>query len=398
MPLFEYTALSPNGNLIKEEGVFASPEELYYSLQREGLLLLDYKAKRGFSLVPTKIKRKEIAEFLHQLSFILKSGIPLITGLEELEKEIKNSKLRKNVITLRKKILSGENFATALRDCKIFPPIVISLAQIGENTGSLDKTLEDASKHLYRIDEIISNTKRALIYPIFVLVAMLGALAFWFFFVLPQILKVFQEMNIKLPLPTLMLIRMVNFLQSIKYLIPFIIIICIALLFFIYKHPKTQGSFDKFLLKIPIFGRIKRLNFLAFFYEHFALMLNAGLDLLRVLNLLKDAFNRIYFQKIVNRIKETILRGEPIAQALRIEPIFTALDIRMVSIGETTGRLNEQMQMLADFYYTEVKNLVDTLTKLLEPLVLVIAGIIFLIIIIGLIGPIYDLISQVGKT
>lgn len=127
-------------------------------------------------------------------------------------------------------------------------------------------------------------------------------------------------------------------------------------------------------------------------------MLNAGLDLLRVLNLLKDAFNRIYFQKIVNRIKETILRGEPIAQALRIEPIFTALDIRMVSIGETTGRLNEQMQMLADFYYTEVKNLVDTLTKLLEPLVLVIAGIIFLIIIIGLIGPIYDLISQVGKT
>ena len=397
MPFFKYTAMRPDGNLVSGEGDFSTLEEMFLNLQREGLLLLEYKRKKIPTIAITRVKNKDLAEFLHQLSIMLRSGLPLLTILDELEKEIKGTGLKNIIKKVKTGLLSGETLSQTVSKIKVFPPIVVTLIQIGENTGTLDKTLEEASKHLYKVEEIKGNIKRALIYPFFVLFAMLGALGFWFFFVLPQILKVFQEMNIKLPLPTILLIKVVNFLLKIKFYIPLFLIFAAMLFLFLYKHKSTQVYTDKMLLKVPIWGRIKRLNFLAFFFEHFALMLNSGLDLLRLLRLLQESFHRIYYKKIVKKIEDTILQGESISTAFRNEPIFRPIDMRMVSVGESTGRLPEQMQMLADFYMQEVRNLVDSLTKILEPLVLFIAGIIFLIIIIALIGPIYELITQIGK-
>jgi len=399
MPLFTYTALSREGSLVKGEGEFSTPEELYYALQREGLTLVNYSIKRisSFSLLGGRIKRKELAEFLHHLAFMLRSGIPLITALEDLEKEIKNLKLKREVNKIRTAILRGETFRGAISKTKIFPPVVLSLIQIGEESGTLDRTLEEASQHLYRIDEIISQTKRAMIYPAFVFLAMTGALAFWIFYVLPKILQTFKEMGVKLPLPTIILMKVIDFLMGIKFYIPFILFFIFVLPLFLYKNPVTQVPFEKLLLRVPIFGRVRRLNFLAFFFEHFALLLSAGIDLLRILKLMQESFPRLYFKNIVKRIEESILAGESIASSLKKEGLFRPLDIRMVSVGEATGRLEEQMKMLAGFYYQEVQNIVDTLTKILEPVILAVAGIIFLIIILALIGPIYELISQIGK-
>jgi len=399
MPYFVFTALSRDGTLTKGEGEFNSLEDLYYALQREGLTLVNYSLKRRsrFTLFLKRVKRKDLAEFLHQLSFMLKSGVPLITALQDLEEEIKDLNFKRIIAQIRMDLSRGETFHSAIVRTKIFPPVVLSLVQIGEASGTLDKTLEEASKHLYRIDEIISQTKRALIYPLFVLLSMTTVLAFWIFYVLPQILKVFKEMGIKLPLPTILLMRVIDFFMAIKFYIPLVLSALIITLIIAYKSKMTQVIVDKLILKIPIIGRVKRLNFLAFFFEHFSLLLSSGVDILRLLRLMKDSFHRLYHKKIVENIENLILRGETISQAMKKEQIFRPLDIRMVSVGEATGRLDEQMKMLANFYYEEVKNLVDTLTKILEPLVLTIAGIIFLIIIIALIGPIYELISQLGK-
>ncbi len=399
MPLYQYTALTREGTLTQGEGEFETPEELYYALQREGLTLVNYSTKREFSFpfFKRKVKRKELAEFLHQLAFMLKSGVPIITALEDLEREIKNPALKREVAKIRYFLIRGETFRSALEKTKLFPPVVLSLVQIGEESGTLDRTVEEASQHLFRIEEIVSQTKRALIYPIFVLLAMLGALSFWIFYVLPKLLQTFKEMGVKLPLATIILMKVVNFMLSIKFYLPPLIIFLIIFTLFLYRHPKTQVPFEKFLLKIPILGRIRRLNFLAFFFEHFALLLSAGIDLLRLLKLMQESFHRIYHKNIVKSIENSLLAGESIANSMKKEKIFRPLDIRMVSVGETTGRLEEQMKMLSQFYYTEVQNLVDTLTKILEPVVLAVAGIIFLIIILALIGPIYELISQIGK-
>ncbi|MEN3039514.1 MAG: type II secretion system F family protein [Candidatus Kryptonium sp.] len=399
MPYYQFTALTSEGKLTKGEGEYQSLEDLYHALQREGLSLVKYTVKKTPKLrfLRGKIRRTEVAEFLHHLSFMLKSGIPLITALQDLAGEVRNPRLKSAISTLISSILRGESFYSAALRTKIFPPVVLSLIQIGEASGTLDQTLDEASKHLYRVAEIISQTKRALIYPTFVLLAMSGALAFWIFYVLPKILQTFKEMGIKLPLPTVILMQFIDFVNSIKLYIPLFAITLVIISVYLYKHPKSQIPVEKILLKIPIFGRVKRLNFLAFFFEHFALLLSSGIDLLRLIKLLQESFHRLYYKKIAEGIEQGILRGDTLTSCLKNVGIFRTLDIRMVSVGESTGRLDEQMKILANHYYQEVQKIVDTLTKILEPVVLFIAGIIFLIIIIALIGPIYELISQLGK-
>lgn len=399
MPYFSYTALTREGNLVKGEGEFQSLEELFYSLQRDGSTLVDYKIKKStsFTLFKRKIKRTELAEFLHQLAFLMRSGIPLITALDDLEKETRNKFFKANINKLKVALSRGETFSSAMAQLKIFPKVVISLITIGEESGTLDKTLEEASQHLYRIEEIISQTKRAMIYPSFIFSLMMLALAFWFFYVLPKILTLFKEMDVKLPLPTIILIKVVDFLTNYKLWILLLFIALPISFYFFYRHPRSEILADKILLRLPLYGRVRRLNFLAFFFEHFSLLLSSGIDLLRLLKLMKEAFYRRYFINIVQRIENDILAGETIAASLKKEPIFRPIDIRMVAVGESTGRLDEQMKILSKFYYEEVQNILTTLTKILEPVILVIAGLIFFIIIVALIGPIYELISQMGK-
>lgn len=399
MPYFSYTALTREGNLVKGEGEFQSLEELFYSLQRDGSTLVDYKIKKStsFTLFKRKIKRTELAEFLHQLAFLMRSGIPLITALDDLEKETRNKFFKANINKLKVALSRGETFSSAMAQLKIFPKVVISLITIGEESGTLDKTLEEASQHLYRIEEIISQTKRAMIYPSFIFSLMMLALAFWFFYVLPKILTLFKEMDVKLPLPTIILIKVVDFLTNYKLWILLLFIALPIAFYFFYRHPRSEILADKILLRLPLYGRVRRLNFLAFFFEHFSLLLSSGIDLLRLLKLMKEAFYRRYFINIVQRIENDILAGETIAASLKKEPIFRPIDIRMVAVGESTGRLDEQMKILSKFYYEEVQNILTTLTKILEPVILVIAGLIFFIIIVALIGPIYELISQMGK-
>jgi type II secretory pathway component PulF len=395
MPQYKFIALLPDETIIEDEGIYDSPEQLFEELNAEGILLLDYTEKRRW--FPRRIKRKEIAEVLHQLSVALKSGIPLISALKDLEPEIKNPALKEVLRNIAQFLKRGTTVREAFEKTGVFSSIVLSLVQIGEESGTLEKTLEEASQHLYRIEEIISQVKRALIYPSFVLITMTGAFFFWMFYVLPQILKVFTKMKIKLPASTILLMKTVNFFQEIKFILPFLFIGVVLLFIFLYWYPKTQALIEKLVLKIPIFGRIKRISFLAFFFEHFSLLLSAGLDLKQILQLLKSSFPNKYYQKIVHSIEESIDAGETIADAFKAHTIFRPLDIRMVAVGEKTGRLDTQMKMLSTFYYNEVRNLIDQLTKMFEPILLIITGLIFLLIIIALIGPVYELISKVGK-
>jgi type II secretory pathway component PulF len=395
MPLYRFKALLPDESIVEDEGIYENPEQLFNELKAEGLFLLDYTEKRR--LLPKRVKRKEIAELLHQLSITLKSGIPLVSSLKDLEPEIKNQALREVVRDISQSLQRGATVREAFEKTGVFSNIVLSLIQIGEESGTLDRTLEEASRHLYRIEEIISQTKRALIYPSFVFLAMTGAFFFWMFYILPQMLKIFTQMKIKLPTATVLLMKTVNFFLRIKLILPFIFISAVFLFIFLYRYSKTQAYVEKFILKTPIIGRIKRISFLAFFFEHFSLLLSAGLDLKQILSLLKSAFSNKYYQKIVRSIEEGIDSGETIADTLKIHKVFRPIDIRMVAVGEKTGKLDTQMKMLSAFYMEEMKNLIDQLTKMFEPIILVVSGIIFLLIIIALIGPVYELISQVGK-
>jgi type II secretory pathway component PulF len=284
----------------------------------------------------------------------------------------------------------------AFERARVFNATILSLIQIGEETGRLDKAFEEAAQHLYRIEEIISQSKRALLYPTFVFLAMTSALIFWMIYVFPKMLKVFSKMKVSLPTPTIVLMNVVNFILKFKLYIPFLFISFIVLFIFLSRFSKTQALVEKILLKMPIIGRVKRTTFLAFFFEYFALLFSAGFDMYQIFQLLKKSFPHRYYQNIISKIEEDVIAGESIADALKKHKIFRPFDVRMVSVGEKTGRLDSQMKKLSSIYYDEVRSMMGQLTKMIEPAVLVVVGVIFLIIVVSFLGPVYELISKIS--
>ncbi len=398
MPVYKYQALNKEGIVIKGEIEALNLEEFLNYLSQEGLIPLKYRTKVSFLEDYFKrIKRRDLAEFCHNLAFLISAGVPIVSALQDLKDTIANPLLKRKVEKIIAEILKGNSLSEAFKTVKIFPPIVISLVKIGEETGRLEKTLEEASKHLYRIEEIISQTKRAMVYPIFVILSISGAFLFWLIYVLPKILGVFKQMQIKLPLPTIILIKIVETFQ--KYYPLFLItpILLIFILITLYRYRKTQAKIEKVLLKIPFIGFVKRSSFLAFFFEYFSLLLESGIEILRSFDIMHESLNTQLPKQIVLKIKNQVLAGFLMSEALKKEKIFNPFDIRIVSVGEQTGKLPEQMKMLSEHYFNQVQNLIQTMSKVLEPAIIVIAGLIFLIIVIALIGPIYEFVSQLGR-
>ena len=210
MSVFVYEAFDPKkGKIVKDRGNFRDISQLFYFLKRQGLVLIKYKIRR-FSIDDqfSKITRPELAEFCRNLAFLLKAGIPFQQALVDIYKTTKNKKLKTAITDIIQRINDGETFSQSLKaHINTFGPIIQALVALGEETGQLDRTLEDAADHLLRVHEIVQNTKRALMYPLFVLFSMTGAFVFWIVYVLPKVVSLFKELNVQLPLSTRILIH-----------------------------------------------------------------------------------------------------------------------------------------------------------------------------------------------
>lgn len=400
MPLYRFKALTPEGKIIKDQAEFPDFRAFYDYLKSEGLVLLKYSTRPALPwdrIQVSKIKRPELAEFCHNLALLIRGGVPLLQALKDLKEATPNKRLKQAITALVQEIMAGHPLSRGMeREKGVFPGIVRSLVSLGEETGRLDETLEEASQHLYRVHTIITQTKRAMLYPTFVLISMTGALLFWLLFVLPKILGLFTQFQVELPLPTRILLAVTEFLRTYILYFAIFFIMFFTFLFFLYrKVPMVRYWLERLSLKVPLIAKIKRSSLLAFFFEYLSLLLGAGIDMLRSFDIIFANIQSEIGKRLAREIKEGILRGESLQQVASRVGLFSPLDLRMIGVGEETGRLVEQLQHLARYYYEIIQGLVETLSKILEPILIFITGIIFLLIVISLIGPIYELMGQI---
>ncbi|PMP88330.1 MAG: hypothetical protein C0173_07435 [Desulfurella sp.] len=288
------------------------------------------------------------------------------------------------------------SFSDALKRHKVFPEVLIHLVRIGEETGTLSGVLKDAAEHLQKIDDIISNTKRALMYPLFVSFSMFGAAAFWMFYVLPKLTAVFSTMGLKLPLPTVLLIKSVAFLNHYWWIFPLVFGMFFVGFFLLKLSEKGKFFLDSVMYKMPIFGTLILTSNLAFFFEYEALLLRVGVSITNSLDIIKKAFKNLVFKSAVENTNESIKNGMGLSESFRKNKIFEPFIIRMISAGEKTGEIDKQMSYIANSYYTKVNRMVEVMEKTIEPIVLTIAGVFFFIIVLALIVPVYQLVSKMG--
>ncbi len=400
MPFFKYTYMDSNGRTQRAEGEFPSVSDVLKFLEKQGFTLVKYRKPvftRNTDFL-ARMSRVELAEFFHNLALLLKGGVPLRESLQDLITNADNPVISKVFGRVQNKLEDGILFSESLTaENKHVPKIILPLVAIGEETGQLDRTLEDAAIHLEKVQEIIFSTRRALIYPTFILLAMLGAFIFWMVFVLPQLLELFAAMGLKeLPLATRILMVSVEYFQTFWPIIPIFFLIFFSFYLLSRKNEKIRYAWDKSMTCIPITGTIMRSSQLAFFFEYTSLLTSGGIHIIRSLNIMKQSVENRLLQESITQIEKDIVAGDSMSDAIARLKFFEPFVLRMVHVGEQTGKLPDQFKILADYYMARVNKMVETMSKTLEPVIIGIAGVVFMIIVMGLLGPVYSLVTTLN--
>jgi type IV pilus assembly protein PilC len=400
MPRYSYTAMDSGGQMQTARGDFPSVPDMFQTLNHRGLELIEYRRiyfSGNFNIMSRSIKRTELSEFFRNLALLLRGGIPLRDALEDLIAGGGRSTLALVFSRIQSRLEEGMLFSEALeQETKYIPRIILPLVAIGEETGQLDETLSDAATHLDRIQKIISATRGALIYPCFILVAMFGAFLFWMIFVLPQLLELFTTMGLTdLPLATRVLIASVHYFDIFWPVIPVGIGAFIFVYFLSRKNERLRYLWDSCLNHIPVLGGVLRSSQLAFFFEYSSLLTAGGINIVRSLELMKVSVENRVLKKSLNLITVDIIAGDSMSSAISNLKFFEPFVLRMVRVGEQTGNMPEQFKILAGYYMDRVNKIVETMSKTLEPVIIGIAGLVFMVIAMGLLGPVYNLVSSI---
>ena len=345
-----------------------------------------------------KIQRTLLAEWFNNLSMMIKAGMPLSTALEESAESIDHPDFENHIRDMILSIKRGSSFSSAVeRHGHVIPKTAGHLVRIGEESGTLDDRLKDAADHLTRIQAIISETKQALMYPSFVFLTMGGGMIFWFYFVVPKIVTLFDDMDVRLPPLTLFLIGISDFVQAYFFQLVAAGAVSILTLTYFYKNlALVKKKLDRVFLKLPIIGTLIQASNLAFITEYSSLPLNAGIDILKAIKILEESIGNEVFREKLEDIRNSLVSGINISESFTRAKVFPKFICRMITIGELSGSLPDQLSYIARDYKQKLTHLVTSLGKIIEPVVLVVAGAMFAVIMAGLFLPIYDLVTSLG--
>ncbi|MDD5284972.1 MAG: type II secretion system F family protein [Desulfuromonadaceae bacterium] len=404
MSFFAYSAIDANGQAVK--GTFESEnlDSASVDLKAKGLYPISieatssrlgnlYKAYASF-----QVGRIEVIEFAQGLAVMLRAGLPILTSLEDVIDSTANKALKNALLDVRQKVEQGTPVSRALAlQGAIFPDILNTLVSVGEETGRFDASLQEAADHLMRVQNLADAIKKALMYPAFAISTTLSALVFWLAFVLPKLTGTMTSMGVKLPPLTLALIAVSALFKAHWGKMMLSLLIFPISIYLMGKNKKARYYRDLAAIRIPIVKLIVFNKLLASFAEQFGILVGAGISVDRLFDLLIPSLGNEYFEVKLWKAKETILNGNLISVSLKELNIFPNIVIRMISIGETTGTLDTQLKFLSGYYAKKLNDATDSLGKMIEPIVMIVIGGLFAVIIMGLMLPIYDLVSKMGK-
>jgi type IV pilus assembly protein PilC len=396
-----YSALSREGQNIRRLGNYPALQDLDKELSLHGEELVDYHLlSDGIGRLLESLRGKpgplEIAEFCTTLSHYVAGGIELQGALSDAAKSSSSSSMRSAIIDIRRHLKGGFSLSEGMRKTGRFPDVVISMSKIGEESGNLARMLRDAAQHLERVEEIKGAAKRAMIYPAFTFLVVCAAGGFWMTAVVPKIVQLFEAMQVELEPATLMLIAASDFFSAYWPLMLATVVAIPVSWMLARRNARFRIASDHLLWRLPLVGRIVQGSQMAFYYQYLSLMYGAGVVITNALDTMQQTVSNKYFGLRVSTLLTDLRSGSMLGDAFRECELFPLLDQRMVSIGEQTGNLEEQLDKLAEIHFTRVTSLVEVLPKFVEPVMLLVLGGGFAFFIVALMGPLYSMISNVG--
>lgn len=401
MPIFNYTAKDFQGNYHKGEVETADEYQASLLLKRKRLIVIEIKPKKDFQMgflgkILNRVPFSDVVVMTRQLATMIQSGLVLSEALDILEEQQENKRFKKVLASISNDVKSGIDFATALdKYPEVFPAIFAKLVRAGQASGKLDTILLELATNVEKEREFTSRVRGAMIYPIVVITLMIAVMLLMIFFVMPKLRVLYTDSGIELPLPTRIMLGATNFLLDFWWAVLIAVVIFVLSFRKFIATPDGKQIVDNFLLKLPVIGKLINIVILTSFTRTFGLLTSSGLSILESIKIVADLSGNSVYKNGFDLAYKGVERGLPFSAQILGTPVFPKLVGQMIKTGEETGKLDEIMFRMADYFESESDNTLKNITTLIEPIVLVILGLGVGFLVISIILPIYQLTTNI---
>lgn len=396
---FNYSARTKDGQM--QSGKVDAPSEgaAVEILHQNNLVVVEVRPVGGAFFGKSiqflqRVKSKELVAFSRQLAILFSAKVSLVESLSTLSHQTTNLYFRDVILDVAHEVEAGGFLSRALaKHPKVFNAFFVNLIKSGEASGNLENALNYLADYIERRYYLVSQVKGAMIYPAVIFVFFIVAVVVFLFWIFPTIGGMLKESGQELPLPTKIILWVSNAFTNWWFLILLFLIGGITSVVLFIKTERGRYALDKFKLRVPIFNKVFRNIYLAHFTENLSTLIKGGVPILAALKICSDLVGNVVFGGIINKAREGVRVGEPMhmvfAREIDIPPMVT----QMIASGEQTGQLDMVLAKLASFYAREVESLVNNLSKLIEPLLIVTLAVGVGILVASVLLPIYNIVG-----
>ncbi|MGL5978406.1 MAG: type II secretion system F family protein [Erysipelotrichaceae bacterium] len=394
---FYYTAKNAMGDKISGDILAINYPEFAEKLRRNDLYVIDYEVKEDEAEVKVayRLKGKMLVIFSSQLATLMNAGIPLVTAFDILYEKTENKKFKAILLEIYEGLQQGKSLSICMEEqTGVFPPLLMKMVKAGEVSGTLEGILAKMSFHYEKENKLNNKVRSAMMYPIILSVISVLVVIFLVTFVLPTFFTMFDGQP--LPLPTQIVMGFAKFIEERWYLALLIVFTVYLGGTLLLKTEKYRMKFDTFKLKMPMFGVLNRTIYSARFARTFASLHTAGLPVLENLETSALVLNNMYLSKHLSKATTKVSEGELISTSIANEEIFDSMLTSMIFIGEESGALDDILNKTANFYEEEADAATTKMVGLIEPIMLVVMGIVIGFIVISIMLPIIGMMDHIS--
>ena len=401
---YAYVAIDTYGKERKGKMEAPDQERVFHTLRADGFFPVSIK-ELGFLNRDIKIEisnpvtSRDLSVFSRQFVSILAAGVPIVQALQMLVEQTENKKLKKAIQNSQLMVERGERLADAMRNQgKTFPAILINMVEAGESSGSLEIALDRMSIHFEKEAKLKAMVKKAMVYPIMLGSVSLGVIILMLAFVIPSFMKMFEDMNMKMPAITLGILAMSNFLVTKWYIVAGAVALIVMGITAFKNSLPGKIFFAKVALKIPVFGPINVKTCSARFTRTLSTLIASGIPLIEAIDITARTMDNIVIKKMLMDSKEEVARGVPLSVPLMASGIFPPMVYHMIKIGEDTGNLETMLTTIANYYDEEVEVATQSLAAAMDPLIIIVLALIVGVLVLAIMQPMFSMYDQLDTS
>lgn len=393
MNSYSYLVIDKQGKEKKGTMDAANEDIVKAFLKAEGNLLISISPQNIFTKdiqinLGNPIKPRDLSVFCRQFVSILSAGVSIINALDMLSEQTENKVLSKAIKNVQTSVEKGETLADAMiAEKKIFPRLLIHMVEAGEASGDLETVFERMAEHFEKDTKLKAQVKKAMIYPMVVGCVAIIVIFVMMLVVIPNFVGIFQDMNMELPAMTRMVIGMSDFVKGKWFLILLVIAFAVFGIYLTKKSETGKFFLGRLALKLPLFGKIITKSNSSRFARTLSTLLTAGIPMIEALDITAKTLDNVIAKQVLFTAKDDVIKGFPLSNPIRVSGVFPPMVCQMIKIGEESGNLESMLEKLADYYDEEVKIATESLTAVLEPMIIVVLALVVGVLIMAIMQP-----------